>query len=218
MSCVDRSSRAHSRIGAGQPRTVAEGVPDCHVLGQVRVWQAEPGQVGRHRLVPPHLALVDEHRDGHRRQRLGRRHHTEQCLRVDRAGLAEAAHPEALLVHRGTVLDHDNRQPGDLPVLPPLGDEGVERGIGCLQVRGRGGGLGLGRCRNGQDDPRQDGRHRRSEALHETSRVRRQGPGGSPGRLIIQGVSAPAQRGASSAARSGRAGTTGRWSSLIGPT
>ncbi len=116
------------QIGIRHTGPMRQQVADPHLAGHVRVVEGEPRQVLGDRVVPPELALVDEHAERRRGHRLGRRADGEQRVLVDRLGRAEAAHAVALGEHDLAVLDHGDRQARRLPVTHRLRDVGVEAG------------------------------------------------------------------------------------------
>ena len=136
-------------IAAGETASVRDQVADGEFPGHRRVVEFESLHHVRHPGVPAEPALIDQHAEGRRGERLGGRPDGKERPGRHRRGLAECPYPEAPGVHDRIVLDHRDGQSDPVELLQRILDVAVEAGN-----RVRGGALGLGgagREREGQE-------------------------------------------------------------------
>uniref|UniRef100_A0A0N4ZWA5 Nitrite reductase n=1 Tax=Parastrongyloides trichosuri TaxID=131310 RepID=A0A0N4ZWA5_PARTI len=149
---------------------VAQGIAHGDALADHRVRQGEAGQIGLDRLVPLHLALVDQDGQAGGGDVLGVRRDGEQGVLIDRLGLALAAHAVTLGQHRLAVADQGQRHGG---LLRPGGHAALHPGVGG------GGDLLVGACIGAGLGPagRRQGRARGGDGGRNQRRTARQADG-----------------------------------------
>ena len=111
---------------SAQPGAVADEVAEDHVLVGERIGQAEERDVLANRIVPGHLALIDE--DGHRGrgESLGARSDGEKRLRRDGFLRVHVADAVALEIDHLAVADDADRDAGDAPSFERVLHDGVD--------------------------------------------------------------------------------------------
>jgi hypothetical protein len=112
----------------GQAAAMGEDVGDRRVVGDPRVREREVGQVLAHRVRPGHLPALRRGGDHGRADRLRDRGQLEHGVGVDRGGLADLAHAEALGVQDLALVDDADRDSGDRGRREIGLDDPVERG------------------------------------------------------------------------------------------
>jgi hypothetical protein len=105
---------------------VGQQVADRELARHVRVVEPEVRQVVDDLVIPVDLALVDEQREGRRRERLRVRRDAKEGIGVDLAGLAQFAHAVAAGKDDLAVLDDAHRHAGHVVGCHRAGHERVE--------------------------------------------------------------------------------------------
>jgi hypothetical protein len=100
------------QVACAQPKPdpVADQIAHRDQIVQLGLRQGEAGQIGPHRLIPLHLALIDQNGQSGAGDSLGVGGDGEQCVLIHRLGLALLPDAIAARQHRRPVLDQGHRQ------------------------------------------------------------------------------------------------------------
>ena len=113
-------------VRIGEAHAVRQQIAHRDFARDVRIGELHVRLVFLDRIVERQARGVGEHGHEHGGERLGGGHVAEARVHRHGIGLAELAHAVALDEGDGVVLDHDDGEAGNAPVLHCLRDVGIE--------------------------------------------------------------------------------------------